>query len=211
MGTSCFTSRIARAIGLAAVVAAIWFAAGARPGAHAITSGFITFTAGQPITGRPVEMQISLQGLGGMPATLANSMVLIEADMTAHRMTPVTATLAQDLPDYKRGGTIAFTMPGEWRITVKVIEQNEAERVAVFPLTVLRSDAVPAANSLTIQVDLESAPNPTVFDPWNVVWAGVGLVVLLEAFAVVGYLRRATRTEEPLAAAAVGARETVGE
>jgi len=205
------TGRLGTFLGLTALAGVIWYAAGTTVGAHDFRAGQVIFTAGQPITGQPVDVTLSIQGLGGLPASLRNSRVVISADMTAHRMTPVTAELKTELPDYKRGGRIAFTMPGDWRITVKVIEASEAERVAVFPLTVLRSDAVPATTSLAIGVELNTAPRPTVFEPWNVVWATVALILLFEALAVVGYFRRLGRETAGAGQPVNAARETVGE
>ncbi len=163
--------------------------------AHDATTARLTFVGGHPHSGQRGEIRVQLLGLGGAPVSLEDTTVRIIADMTMHAMTPVEADLTRHLPNEVRGGDIAFTMPGEWRITLR-LEEQAGTRVSVFPLTVLRGDAVGSGTDLNVDVGLEPLPRPTIFDPWTVVWVSLGLVVAAETTAIV-FRRRRVRQQRP--------------
>ena len=158
-------------------------------GAHDASTARVAFVGGHPRSGQRVEVRVQLLGPGGAPVSLADDTIQLVADMTMHAMTPVEAMLSHEYRSDVRAADVAFTMPGEWRITVR-IDGPTGPRAAVFPLTVLHGDAAGQETDLNVDVAVRALPRPTLFDPWAVVAVAVGLVVAAEATAIVFYRRR---------------------
>lgn len=176
----------------------------------------IAIDPAEPIVATPSTITVKLTSVSGSPVTGHETPLELIADMTGHPMAPVKAALAPTGEPGVFSGPIEFTMAGMWRLTV-VVEDKPAPMRAVMgvhvgtgepeePSTTAdeHSEAAPPASGSTngpTVVDLESAPMPTIFRPWLVVYFVVGLLVVAELAAGVAKWRRNRRRlqEEGLA------------
>lgn len=182
-------------LGVASLVVVTCCSAWLAPlGAHELRRGRLVLTSGAPIAGQSVDLEVVILGADERPTPLIDTQVFVTADMTAHPMAPVTAELKSLLSDRKRAGTLRFTMSGQWRLTLEIVEPDEDERVAVVPLTVLPAGAAASLTPTVINFGLDVPLRPTVFDPWQVVWASLALVAAAELIALSGSLRRRRRS-----------------
>lgn len=171
----------------------------------------ITVDPVEPIVAEQSTITIKLTSVTGSPVTGHEKPLELIADMTGHPMTPVKALLAPTTEPGVFSGPIEFTMAGMWRLTV-VIEDKPAPMRAIMAVhvgtgepesTTDESHAAAAASpggatrpaKGTQVVDVESAPMPTFFNPWSVVYVVVGLLVATEALAGVALVRRRRRAQ----------------
>lgn len=164
----------------------------------------------EPVVAEASKVTVRLTSITGSPLTGHDQPLELIADMTGHPMTPVKAALAPTGEPGTFSGPIEFTMAGMWRLTV-IVEDKPAPMRAVMGVHVGTGEpdessgaaagdhgdgaSLPSNAAGPTVVDLESAPMPTMFDPWTVVYFVVGLLVVAELTAGVAKWRRRRRTE----------------
>jgi hypothetical protein len=115
--------------------------------------------------------------------------VWLSADMPMHVMRPVEAELRRTDDPNVYTGDIAFTMPGPWRVELRVQEVDETMRGA-FEMRVLREDEANEARAGQHVIELEDMARPTVFPPQLVLGGAVALTLLLQIAAILVARRR---------------------
>lgn len=149
----------------------------------------VVLTPGQPRTGQPGAMRVSVIPPPGLALLDEIRGVRVSGEMTGHVMAPFEATLEEtSTPGVYTTANLTLTMAGPWRMTVRVRIKDE-EMWAVFAVDAARA-SVPADPPKDYVLDLKDPVRTNVLPPWWVLGVALGLVAVAEATALVFKVRR---------------------
>jgi hypothetical protein len=185
---SCRTAarRLAAAAALAAMTAAPLFA-------HEGTRALLAVEPGSPRYIDRVHVRVVITPQSAL--SRLGRRVWIVADMPMHAMQPIQVELTPTGDDQGTfAGDLGFSMPGPWRIEVRVADAGEVMR-NTFELRVRRDDLPPDTSVGHYEVDMLDPVRPTIAPPQLILGAAVALALVMELTAVVFAHRRRRRAE----------------
>jgi hypothetical protein len=168
--------------------------------AHGGVRAVIATDPSPPVAGQPSVVIVRFDTKTGAPAAITARHVRLVAEMTGHAMTPVAADLApapgagRQSPNEFRG-TVAFTMAGPWRMTVRADLGHDAITGVVDVM--VSAEPQRAAVSAPQVVDMNIPVTPRPVPAWPIVMASIVLTLALEAGALARYaVKRGRRREQ---------------
>jgi hypothetical protein len=150
----------------------------------------VVLTPGQPRTGQPGAMRVSVVPPPGLALLDEIRGVRVTCEMTGHAMASVEATLEETTtPGVYTTANLTLTMAGPWKMTVSVRIKDE-EMWAVFAVDAARASVPVDPAPKDYVLDLKDPVRANVMPPWWVLGVTLGLVAVLEATALVFKVRR---------------------
>ena len=170
----------------------------AATGVHPLAKAQLTFGPQIPRVDQPWHVRAEIQSADALQHPSRHVRVI--GEMTGHPMLPVEVELTR-VPGERDiyEGAVAFTMPGSWRITVRVDDINDT-LVGMFGLDVCDEDGATGFDELRSVVDLHQPVRPNLIPPWYVVGA-VGLLVVAAEWTSMAAARRRAQRGAPTASA----------
>lgn len=183
------TTRTLRSV-LLAVLALLTVPLSGHEGARAT----LTLRPGEPRVGEPCRVRIAVT-----PAAMSRQLgpgISLAADMPMHAMQPVEATLApseDESASYE--GELTFTMPGPWRIVVRVADGSEV-MTGQIEMHVRSEELPPDGGTKEFLFDLLEPVRPTILPPGWVLSGSIAFAATVELFAILFARRRRCRRGE---------------
>jgi hypothetical protein len=167
--------------------------------AHSRIRAVITFDPVRPITGEDCTVRVRFETLAGVPQAMGEYTVRFVGEMTGHAMRPVEAVLVSSGTPGEFAATIAFTMAGPWRVTVRAeghdtISGTTAVEVALEPdppAAPATAAAPPVAAAPLAVVDMDPPEPVSPVSPWTILLGAIALTATAEGVAIARKLLRA--------------------
>jgi hypothetical protein len=162
--------------------AAVGILATASLAAHEGSSARVTLAPGQPYVGASCRVVVVTTDASG--AGRHGRRLYLVADMPMHVMRPVEVELRRTHDPSVYTGEIVFTMPGPWRVQLRVEDATET-MTAAFEARVLLDGETAEPGAGDYALTLQDAPRPTLLPPEYVLGGAVALALLMQAIAIV--------------------------
>ena len=162
--------------------AAFGILAAASVAAHEGSSARITLAPGQPYVGASCRVVVVTTDASG--DARRSRRVWLVADMPMHVMRPIEAELRRTHDARVYTGEIIFTMPGPWRVELRVEDADET-MTAAFEARVLLDGETAESGAGDHVLALQDAPHPTLLPPGYVLGGAVVLTLLMQGVAMV--------------------------
>jgi hypothetical protein len=179
------------------LVAAVSLAAAALSADVTGTHAYVTIAPVHPRVEEPCRVSASLRTRNGYP--LFPQHVTIVGEMTGHPMRPVEAELQRAPGAGEFTGTLAFTMRGPWRLTLRV-EEGSSALVGVAGIEVVGADADTGGSEIRYMVDLAQPPRANLLPPAWVLAGAIALTVAMQRTAAFAARRKARASGTPAGA-----------
>lgn len=185
---------------------------GSGAAAHTRLRAVVATDPTPPVAVRPCVVRVSFLTPEGALATLIGWDARLIAEMRAHPMPPVDATLRPDRTARAWEATVVFPMPGAWEMaisaakghdrvtgTVRLFVVAEPNRPETPAGAAAPGDAGPATETSTgpaaapLSATMDAPGEALPWSPWAVVGSALGLTVAAETIALLGAWRRSRR------------------
>ena len=162
--------------------------------AHESVKAIVVLRPGMPRVGEPCAIEVSVLAPPGVPVIDQIQRVHIVGEMSGHPMRPVEADLAAGTDRGVYRGQFALTMGGAWTVTLRITVAGE-DMWATFPLEGLSPSKPGDTGGMRHVLELRDPERANLVSPWVIVASTGGLIVLLEALALLA--RRRRRSDGP--------------
>jgi hypothetical protein len=164
---------------------AAWLLVSAVPAAaHDGARATMTLVPGTPTVGAACRITVvtaEATALGRL-----SRRAWVSADMPMHVMRPIEVELRRTAQPNVFSGEILFTMPGPWRVRLRVEDVDETMEGAVEVRVRSEGDDVAALTDVARHlVALQDAARATVFPPGTVLGGAVALALLMQSVAII--------------------------